>query len=68
MANTNQAAQSEIIEKKWDDSFDIDIAYHEHSGHFFINFNKNGKYIVSQKVTEAQAIGIARDLKLKISR
>lgn len=68
MNNTNHAAQLETVEKNWSDSFDIDIAYHEHSGHFLINFNKNGKYIVSQKVTEAQAIGIARDLKLKISR
>lgn len=68
MSNTKQIDQSEIVEKNWSDSFDIDIIYNEYSGSFLINFNKNGKYIVSQKVTEAQAIGIARDLKLKISR
>lgn len=68
MSATNFISESETSEKKWNDLFDIDISYNKHSGHFLINFNKDGKYIVSQKVTEAQAVGIARDLKLKISQ
>lgn len=47
-------------------NFIISITHSPHSGNFFINFNTEEKYIVSVKVTEAQAVNIAKDLGLKV--
>jgi hypothetical protein len=55
-------------ETKWSKTFEIDIAYHEHSGNFFINFSKDGKCYPSIKLTEAQANAYAREFGLKISK
>jgi hypothetical protein len=47
-------------------SFIVAIKHNPYSGHFFIDFSNEEKYIVSIKVTEGQALSIARDLGLKI--
>jgi hypothetical protein len=48
------------------ESFIISISFNPYSGHFFIDFKTEDKYLISQKVTEGQAKGLAKALGLKI--
>lgn len=46
--------------------FIIGIAYHPHSGNFFIDFSNENGCIISVKVSEGVAVSLAKELGLKI--
>jgi hypothetical protein len=46
----------------------IGLAYHDHSGNFFVDFSNEKGILISLKISEAEALGLSKQLNLKINQ
>jgi hypothetical protein len=57
-------AQNKYMEQR---NLVISLSYHPHTDHFFVNYSdENGKIIISNKLSEGQAMGLSSALGIKI--